>query len=370
MPVVAALGAALGSIPSPASGQLHLGPLRLTAYGLMIALGVLAAVEVSRRRAPARGMTPDDFSSIALWAVPAGLLGARLYHVLTDWRRFEGHWFDVVKIWQGGLGIPGGLVAGIGVGLWVAHRRGLCLADAADVVAPALPLAQAIGRWGNWWNQELFGRPTSLPWGLEIDPAHRPARYADQPTFHPTFLYESLWNLGLCIALVVVDRRWGTVSERPRLQRGQLFWLYVTGYGVGRLWVEALRSDEASLIGPFRVNIWVSLIAIVAGVVGVVVQGRRGRRRAAMAASMAATPGDRPGAAPDGDPGPGSSPGAAAAPNPGSAELGEDRVVEGGPGLDGPGPEADVGEHDAAEAGDRVDPAEGPGPPEVAERPR
>ena len=346
MPLPAALGSVLGSIPSPASGQIHLGPFRLTAYGLMIALGVLAAVEVSRRRAPARGMTADDFSSIALWAVPAGLIGARLYHVLTDWQRFEGHWFDAVKIWQGGLGIPGGLVAGVGVGLWVAHRRGLCLADAADVVAPALPLAQAIGRWGNWWNQELFGRPTSFPWGLEIDAAHRPARYAAEPTFHPTFLYESLWNLGLCVALVVVDRRWGTVSERPRLQRGQLFWLYVAGYGVGRLWVEAMRSDVASHLGPFRVNTWVSLVAIVAGVAGVVVQGRRDRRRAAATGREGGgaegggaeggrseeAPGERPGQAPGPSSGSGS----------GSAELGEDGVVEGGPGLDGPGTEADV----------------------------
>ena len=256
--------------------------------------------------------------------------------MITDWRRFEGHWLDAVKLWQGGLGIPGGLVAGVGVGLWVAHRRGLSLADAADVAAPALPLAQAIGRWGNWWNQELFGRPTSLPWGLEIDRAHRPARYIDSPTFHPTFLYESLWNLGLCVALVVVDRRWGTVSERPRLQRGQLFFLYVLGYGVGRLWVEALRSDEASHLGPLRVNIWVSLVAIAGGVVGLVVQGRRGRRR-------------QPGSP--------------------SPELGDDGVVEGGPGLDRPGPEAGLGEHDAAGAGDRIDPAEGPSSSEVAERP-
>ena len=189
--------------PAPDSGQLHLGPLRLTAYGLMIALGVLAAVEVCRRRAPARGLAPDDFSVIALWAVPAGLIGARLYHVITDWRRFEGHWLDAVKPLAGRPRHPrraGGGRRGRPVG---GAPPGLCLADAADVGAPALPLAQAIGRWGNWWNQELFGRPTSLPWGLEIDRAHRPAALLDSPTFHPTFLYESLWNLGLCVALVL-----------------------------------------------------------------------------------------------------------------------------------------------------------------------
>ena len=281
-------------------------------------------------------MTPDDFSAIALWAVPAGLIGARLYHVITDWRRFEGHWLDAVKLWQGGLGIPGGLVAGVGVGLWVAHRRGLSLADAADVAAPALPLAQAIGRWGNWWNQELFGRPTSLPWGLEIDRAHRPARYidvADLPSDLP--LREPLEP-----RVVRGPRRGrsalgdGVGAAAP--QRGQLFFLYVLGYGVGRLWVEALRSDEASHLGPLRVNIWVSLVAIAGGVVGLVVQGRRGRRR-------------QPGSP--------------------SPELGDDGVVEGGPGLDRPGPEAGVGEHDAAGAGDRIDPAEGPSSSEVAERP-
>jgi prolipoprotein diacylglyceryl transferase len=327
----------LGVIPSPSSGQLHLGPLRLTAYGLMIALGVLAAIELSRRRAPRRGISVDDISAIGLWAVPAGLLGARLYHVITDWRRFEGRWFDTVKVWQGGLGIPGGIVAGVLVGLWVARRRHLSLADAADVVAPAVPLAQAIGRWGNWWNQELFGRPTTLPWGLEIDRANRPARYLDSATFHPTFLYESLWNLALCAVLTVVDRRWGTVADRPRLRRGQLFWLYVGGYGVGRLWVEALRSDEASHLGPFRVNIWVSLFAIAAAILGLVVQGRRGGTRPVGWAS---------------------------------AELVQHGVVEGGPGLHGPGPEAEVAEGDAAEAGDRVDPAERAGPAEVTEGPR
>ncbi|MEA3213854.1 MAG: hypothetical protein QOJ19_10 [Acidimicrobiia bacterium] len=250
----------------------------------MIALGVLAAVELARRRAPSRGATRDDISAIATWAVPAGLVGARLYHVITDWWRFKHHLIDVVKIWQGGLGIPGGLVAGVGVGLWVAHRRGIRPADGMDIVAPALPLAQAIGRWGNWWNQELFGRPTTLPWGLKIDPAHRPPGYDANATYHPTFLYESLWNVGLCVVLLLIDRR-------RRLRAGQLFWLYVTGYGVGRLWVEALRIDEATEIGPFRVNTWVSLVAIVAGIVGFVVQGRRARPIATGAVPAASVPG-------------------------------------------------------------------------------
>lgn len=327
------LAALLGSIPSPSSGDITLGPLRLTAYGLMIALGALAGVELARRRGPSRGIDPDDITAIATWAVPAGLIGARLYHVITDWRRFEGQWFDAVKVWEGGLGIPGGIIVGSIVGLWVAHRRGIDLFDAQDVIAPSLPLAQAIGRWGNWWNQEVFGRPTALPWGLEIDRANRPARYADEPTFHPTFLYESLWNLGLVASLVLVDRKgW--------LRRGQLFWLYVVGYGVGRLWVEALRVDEASLIGPFRVNIWVSLAAIIGGLVGFVIVGRRSGGEWGAPLAVGASRG----------------------------ELVEDGVGEGGPGLDGPGPELEVGDDRAGEPGHAVDPEEGPGAPEVPER--
>jgi prolipoprotein diacylglyceryl transferase len=354
-------------LPSPSSGQIHLGPLRITAYGFMIALGVLAAVELARRRAPSRGADPDDISSIAIWAVPAGLVGARAYHVITDWWRFRDHWLDVFKVWEGGLGIPGGLVAGVGVGLWVAHRRGLRLSDALDLVAPALPLAQGIGRWGNWWNQELFGRPSTLPWALEIDPAHRPPGYEAIGTYHPTFLYESLWDLGLCVALVLIDRR-------HRLRRGQLFCLYVAGYGLGRLWVESLRIDEASHIGPFRVNIWMSLLAIVAGVVGFLIQGRRAPA-GPTPASGATGSGDRGGEA-DGDtdgPHDRAGEGSEAAGSAGGAsaggEVGEDGVAESGPGLLGPGTERGVGERDAGEPGDRVHPAEGAGPPEVAERP-
>src|SRR6187401_1628805 len=135
-------------------------------YGLCIALGVIAAVVISQRRWAARGGNPDDISSIALWAVPAGVIGARLYHVATDWERFSGHVFDIVKIWQGGLGIPGGMALGIIVGIWQAHRRGLALGPTITAATPSLPLAQAIGRWGNWFNQELFGRATTLPWAL------------------------------------------------------------------------------------------------------------------------------------------------------------------------------------------------------------
>ena len=249
-----------GALPSPSANSLSIGPLELRAYGLMIALGALTAVAWSRRRQAARGGDPEDMSTIALWAVPAGLVGSRLYHVTTDWRSFQGRWEDVPALWQGGLGIPGGLMAGVMVGVLVARRRGLSMAGAMDVMVPTIPVAQAIGRWGNWFNQEVFGRPTDLPWALEIDAAHRPSGYSEAATFHPTFLYEGLWNVALAVFLVRIERR-------GVLRPGYLVGLWVFGYGLGRLWVEALRVDQASLIVGVRVNTWMALVAIVAGAV-------------------------------------------------------------------------------------------------------
>ena len=256
----------LASIPSPSSNRL--GPFHM--YGLMIALGVIAAVELGRRRWRERGGDPDDVYAIAFLAVPAGLIGARLYHVLTDWRSFEGRWLDAFKIWQGGLGIPGGMALGIAVGVWVAHRRGWRLSVGLDALVPGLPLAQAIGRLGNWWNQELFGRPSTLPWAVEIDVVHRPLQYIGYSTFQPTFLYEMLWNLALCGFLIWIDRK-------RVLRPGSLLPLYVGIYFVGRLWIEALRVDPASTIGPFRVNIWLSIIGIAGAVIVLAVRGLRRR---------------------------------------------------------------------------------------------
>src|SRR5947209_8832058 len=167
------------SIPSPSDGAIHLGPLQLRAYGLMIALGVLAAVKVASTRWVKRGGHADDMTMVATIAVPAGLIGARLYHVITDYQRFEGRWLHVFAIWEGGLGIWGGVALGVLVGWYVARRRGIDATVALDVCAPAIALAQAIGRWGNYFNQELFGRPTTLPWALRIDPRHRPEKYLD-----------------------------------------------------------------------------------------------------------------------------------------------------------------------------------------------
>ena len=250
----------LVSIPSPSGGSLKIGPLELRAYGLLIALGVIAAVWLFGRMMERRGVgTPDDASSIGMWGVVAGIVGARLYHVATEWSRFSDDLGEIPKIWKGGLGIPGGLLAGVLVGLWQGKRRGIAPAVVLTCSAPAIPLAQAIGRWGNYFNQELFGRPTDLPWALEIDDAHN-LGYPSGTTFHPTFLYESLWNLALVVVLLAIDRRF-------RLGPGRLFPLYLIGYGVGRFWIEALRIDptEASDVAGLRWNQWVALAAVAGG---------------------------------------------------------------------------------------------------------
>ncbi len=274
----------VASIPSPPRTGLKLGPLELRAYGVMIALGVLAAVWLSQRRWAARGGNPEQISRIALWAVPAGLIGARLYHVITDWRRFQSDgWLDALAIWKGGLGIPGGMAAGILVGLWMVRRQRMNRGEAIAAVVPALPLAQAIGRLGNWFNQELFGSPTDLPWGLEIDEAHRPAQYLDVGTFHPTFLYEAAWNLLLCALLVHLDRRRirrsvpTLVTDPSRVSRpGSLLAVYACGYGLGRLWIEAVRIDHASLLLGVRVNIWMSLVLVAGSALYLLRTRRRG----------------------------------------------------------------------------------------------
>ena len=273
------LGAVLASIPSPDSNQISLGPIHLRAYGLMIAIGVFAAVEISRRRWRARGGDPDDISAIAIWAVPAGLIGARIYHVITDNELYRGHWFDVpwakdanspLAIWNGGLGIPGGIFLGVVVGVWVGYKRGCRLPVGLDAVAPAMAVAQAIGRLGNYFNQELFGRPTSLPWGLEISLAHRPIGYEQFSTFQPTFLYEALWNLALAGLLVLIDRR-------RVLRPGRIFVLYIGGYAVGRFIVESLRSDKANEILGLRVNIWTSIVTFVGVLIFLAIAGFRRR---------------------------------------------------------------------------------------------
>ena len=247
----------IAAIPSPSSGILHLGPLPIHAYGLMIALGVLAAVWLMGRRVEAAGTaTAEDVSYMAVRAVIAGVIGARLYHVITDWGTFSDDLGRIPQIWKGGLGIPGGVLAGTLVGLWAMRQRGRSVAAMLTAGAPAVPLAQAIGRIGNWFNQELFGRPTTLPWALKIHDDHLPAGYPSGTTFHPTFLYEVLWNLALCGVLLLIDRR-------LRLRQGRLFAVYVLGYGIGRFWIEGLRIDPAKSGGGLRLNQWMALVITV-----------------------------------------------------------------------------------------------------------
>jgi prolipoprotein diacylglyceryl transferase len=273
------LPAPLASIPSPSNGILHLGPVPLHMYGLMIAAGVLVAASVGRRRYVRKGGSDDpevhkrraeDFDSVAFWAVVAGIIGARLYHVITDYQLFEGHWERTVQIWKGGLGIWGAVVGGA-LAVWiVGRRRSMVFSVVADSIVPGLLFAQAIGRWGNYFNQELFGGPSSLPWAVEIDRAHRPSGYGKYATFQPTFLYESLWCAALGCALVWIDRRY-------KLARGQLTALYMAGYTAFRFVMEEMRIDEAHTIGPLRVNAWVSIVVFVFSVTLFVVLGRRAR---------------------------------------------------------------------------------------------
>jgi len=257
----------LAYLPSPSSNGVQLGPLRLRAYGLLIALGVFAAIWLADRRWQARGGEAGTVASLAMWAVPGGLVGARLYHIATDYELYTHHPLNMVKVWQGGLGIWGGIAGGLGVGAIYLRRHHLSLRDMMDTVAPALPLAQAIGRWGNWFNQELYGRPTTLPWGLEIDAAHRPAAYPAVHTFQPTFLYESIWDL-IVVAIVL----W--VEKRVRLRRGYLFAVYVAAYTFGRFFTEYLRIDFAHKFLGLRLNDWTSIIVFLVATGLLLTKGR------------------------------------------------------------------------------------------------
>jgi prolipoprotein diacylglyceryl transferase len=273
----------LATIPSPSSGSLELFGLKLNAYGLMIALGVIVAVRIAGRRAERMGSGGvEEFSSIALWAVPAGVVGGRIYHVITDYERFQGNWGDTVKLWEGGLGIWGGITLGVVVGAWRAKKMGLDVPTIVTAAVPGIAVAQAIGRWGNWFNQELFGRPTDLPWALEVsgDVAVK-AGYLPGTTFHPTFLYESIGLVVLAAVLVfVVERR---VKPAP----GHLLAWYVAGYTFLRFFVEGLRVDPARDVGGLRLNQVVSIVVFVAAVAWIVWS-----RRAKDAAPPASTVSD------------------------------------------------------------------------------
>ncbi len=261
----------LAYIPSPSQGVWNLGPIPLRAYALLIILGIVVAVWVGSRRYVDRGGRAGVIGDIAIWAVPFGIIGGRLYHVITDWQLYfapgGSGFIGALRIWDGGLGIWGAVALGA-LGAWIGARRlGVALPPIADSIAPGIALAQAIGRWGNYFNQELFGAPTTLPWGLEIDPQFRPDGYAEYATFHPTFLYESLWLVGVALVVIWADRRF-------TMGHGRVFALYVLLYTMGRVWIEYLRIDTANQVLGLRLNVWTSILVGLGALIYLIVSAR------------------------------------------------------------------------------------------------
>ncbi|MFJ4693538.1 prolipoprotein diacylglyceryl transferase [Streptomyces sp. NPDC088766] len=258
----------LAYIPSPSRGVIHLGPIPLRGYAFCIIIGVFVAVWLGNKRWIARGGRAGTVADIAVWAVPFGLVGGRLYHVITDYELYfsEGRdWVDAFKIWEGGLGIWGAIALGA-VGAWIGcRRRGIPLPAYADAIAPGIALAQAMGRWGNWFNQELYGKETDLPWALHITSSvdGRVPGY-----YHPTFLYESLWCVGVALLVIWADRRF-------ELGHGRAFALYVAAYCAGRFWIEYMRVDDAHHILGLRLNNWTALVVFLLAVVYLVISARK-----------------------------------------------------------------------------------------------
>ncbi len=263
------MSAVLAYIPAPPIGGFHLGPLFFHFYGLVIAVGVLFAFWLARRRWRGTGRDPAEIEVPGIWAVVAGFIGARAAYVSTHTDKFAGHWLHVFAIWEGGLALYGGLTLGILTGIFVAWRRGLPVLEALDAAIPAIPLAQAFGRWGNYFNQELFGTPTKVPWALEVDRGARPAKYVNFSTFHPTFLYESLWDL-----LIVATLLW--LSARRKLRTGSIVLCYLVMYAMGRFLLELIRTDTTFRVLGLSRNAWVS-VAVVLGAGAWLYRRERGR---------------------------------------------------------------------------------------------
>jgi prolipoprotein diacylglyceryl transferase len=329
-------------LPSPTQGVWQVGPLPVRAYALCILLGIVVAIWLTDRRWRARGGRPGTVGDIAAWAVPFGIVGGRLYHVISSWQPYfgpGGHPVEALYIWQGGLGIWGAITLG-GVGAWIGARRaGVLLPPFAEAAAPGIVLAQGIGRLGNWFNNELYGSPTTLPWGLKIYQWDSAAGHAvrgpdGQPivlgTYHPTFLYELLWDVGIAVALVLLERRY-------RFGHGRLFALYVLLYTIGRFWIEALRVDPANRILGLRLNLWTSVLVGLGALAYLVLSARLrpGREESVVRPSAVAAPPGSAGREDDGD--------AAEAARAGSGEAGRTDAAE--------------ARADAAEAADNAKPA-------------
>jgi len=263
----------LAFIPSPHTGVVHLGPLQLHMYGLTLLVAILACIWLTGRRWTAMGGDWELVTRVAVWGVGFGVLGARLYHDATSWSevptpKWQGMW----EVWKGGLGIWGGILFGALAGSVIVRRAGVSVPKFLDAAAPGLLLAQGIGRIGNWWNQELYGKPTHLPWALKIDANHRTLAYLNNSTFHPTFLYELIWDLLGVAVLLLIARRF---TVRPP----GLFALYVAWYCFGRFFEELLRVDPSHHIAGLRLNAWVSAILFVASVFYFLLRQRRERGR-------------------------------------------------------------------------------------------
>ncbi len=260
---------AIASIPAPAVRDIELGPLQIRLYALCLLAGIFAAAWIAARRWKDRGGDPELIFEVALWSVFGGLIGARLYHVITSYDQIGDEWYAPFAIWEGGLGIWGGVLAGVLTGAWVTHRRGASVLEMMDAAAPGILIAQGIGRLGNYFNQELFGSPSDLPWALEVDPGRRPAENALDPTFHPTFLYEMLWNFAGAALIIWAGRRF-------RIRPPGVFCLYVAVYSLGRLFWEQLRVDPSRMFLGQRLNFYVALVLLV-GAIAYFVWDRRRR---------------------------------------------------------------------------------------------
>jgi len=267
-------------IPSPSLSSFSVGPLTIHFYALCIITGIAAAIWIGRKRYANLGGNPDDVSEVAIWAVPFGIIGGRIYHVVTSPSQYfgsNGNPIDALRIWEGGLGIWGAISLGaVGAYLYFrTHKTSLNFRQLLDSLAPGVIVAQAIGRIGNYFNQEVFGKPTELPWGLEIDSVNRPNGFASYSTFHPTFLYELLWCLVIAVLLIKLPGFLKKITAR----QGDVFALYVFGYTAGRVWIETLRIDEANLILGLRLNIWVSLIVLITASAYLIASKRRGNTK-------------------------------------------------------------------------------------------
>jgi prolipoprotein diacylglyceryl transferase len=254
-----AQGFLLSFIPSPSVNGFHIGPLFIHFYGLMYVVGITLAVIITRRRWRALGGDPDLVYDVAIWAVPLGIVGARIYFDITTPADMPHHWWGPFAVWSGGLGVWGGIAAGAAVGIWRVRRSGANAGQFADAIAPALLVAQAIGRIGNYFNQELFGKPSTLPWALEISVAHRPAGYLGYATFQPTFLYELIFDLAWAAVLV-----W--LGHHRRIRPWGLFALYVAGYSAFRIYEELLRIDSSEHFLGLRLNFYVATVMTLVGI--------------------------------------------------------------------------------------------------------